>query len=224
LKRGDILWVIVIGGISALFIVPGTHGILIEWTKYHPYIMGFIKFAILATMGELLAIRIIGGAWKNPQGLIYRSMIWGLVGILIVLMFEVFSNGVMGAVSKGMLWTGDGSSPKIWIAFWIGAVMNLTFAPAFMTAHRITDTYIDLICGEGIPLGDIKLSAVIAKIDWQGLVSFVFLKTIPLFWIPAHTITFLLPPEYRVLVAAYLSIALGAILAYGKRGKLQRPN
>jgi len=201
--------------------MPASHQVFVDITRHHPYIMGFAKFAILATMGELLAVRIIAGRWENPPGVIYRSAIWGMVGMLIVLMFEIFLNGVVGAVSKGLLWVNDGSSHKIWIALWIGTIMNLTFAPAFMTAHRITDTYIDLICGEGIPLGEIKLSDVIGKIDWQGLVSFVFLKTIPIFWIPAHTITFLLPPEYRVLAAAYLSIALGAILAYGKRGKVQ---
>ena len=43
--------------------------------------------------------------------------------------------------------------------------------------------------------------------------TFVVGKTIPFFWIPAHTVTFLLPPEYRVFVAALLSIALGLILA-----------
>jgi hypothetical protein len=41
----------------------------------------------------------------------------------------------------------------------------------------------------------------------------VFKKTIPLFWIPAHTITFLLDPDYQVLFAAFLGIMLGAILA-----------
>jgi hypothetical protein len=43
--------------------------------------------------------------------------------------------------------------------------------------------------------------------------GFVFKKTIPFFWIPAHTITFLLPPELRVLFAAALGIVLGVILA-----------
>ena len=42
--------------------------------------------------------------------------------------------------------------------------------------------------------------------------GFVYKKTIPLFWIPAHTITFLLPAEYRILVAALLGIVLGVIL------------
>ncbi|HRZ79119.1 MAG TPA: Mpv17/PMP22 family protein, partial [bacterium] len=39
------------------------------------------------------------------------------------------------------------------------------------------------------------------------------LKTIPLFWIPAHTITFLLPENHRVLFAAILGVVLGVFLA-----------
>jgi len=44
-------------------------------------------------------------------------------------------------------------------------------------------------------------------------VNFVLLKTIPFFWIPAHTLTFLLPKEYRIVIAAFLSVVLGVILA-----------
>ena len=36
------------------------------------------------------------------------------------------------------------------------------------------------------------------------------------------TIPDVLPPEYRILVAALLSIALGAILAYAKRKNIQK--
>jgi hypothetical protein len=91
--------------------------------------------------------------------------------------------------------------------------MNLTFAPTMMLTHRMTDTWLDLRY-EGKYAG---VADVVACIDWNGFVSFVLLKTIPLFWIPAHTVTFLLPPEYRVMMAAMLSIALGAILAFAKK-------
>jgi len=221
MSRGDFLWLAALCAVSSIMLVPASHQVFISVTKAHPYLMGFGKFAILATMGELLAIRIGTGAWKSPAGLTYRGMIWGLIGVLIVLMFEVFSTGVMAAIAKGLLWSGDASTSKIWGAFWISSIMNLAFAPAFMTLHRITDTYIDIVCGENKPLGDVRLSDVIARIDWQGMISFVVCKTIPFFWIPAHTITFLLPPEYRVLMAAYLGIALGVILAYSKRRKFQ---
>jgi len=223
LKQGDFLWVAALGIISSVLIIPDTHKVFVALTRNHPFVMGFIKFGILATMGELLTIRIGMGKWEMPSGLPYRSMVWGFIGVLITLMFEIFSSGVAGAVSKSLLWIGDGMTAKIMVAFYISAIMNLTFAPTFMIAHRVSDTYIDLLCGEGLPLSKVDLPKVIAKIDWQSMFSFVFKKTIPFFWIPAHTIVFLLPPEYRVFAAAYLAIVLGAILSYAKRKKLQ-PN
>jgi len=52
-----------------------------------------------------------------------------------------------------------------------------------------------------------------------GFCDFVLLKTIPLFWIPAHTAVFLLPAEFRVVAAAFLSVALGGILAFAKKSR-----
>ncbi|MEL7656378.1 MAG: Mpv17/PMP22 family protein, partial [Bacillota bacterium] len=49
-----------------------------------------------------------------------------------------------------------------------------------------------------------------------GLIGFTIIKTIPLFWIPAHTITFSLPGEYQIVVAAFLSIVLGIFLSLKK--------
>ena len=49
--------------------------------------------------------------------------------------------------------------------------------------------------------------------------EFVFKKTIPFFWYPAHTITFLLPGEMRVLFAAILGVVLGVLLAIAARMK-----
>lgn len=49
--------------------------------------------------------------------------------------------------------------------------------------------------------------------------NFVFKKTIPFFWYPAHTITFLLPGEMRVLFAAILGVVLGVLLAIAARMK-----
>jgi hypothetical protein len=115
-----------------------------------------------------------------------------------------------------------GGDSRLAFAFFVSTTMNLTFAPAMMLFHRVTDTFIDL--RHARPGARVSLDEVVAAIDWRGFVSFVLVKTIPAFWIPAHTVTFLLPPEYRVLAAALLSIALGAILAFAKRkpaGKAQ---
>ena len=137
----------------------------------------------------------------------------GILGMVIVAIFGIFAAGVTALVEKGML---PGKGNVVLTAFWISAIMNTTFAPTMMGAHRFTDTLIDLKYSKG---GKIATKEVVDAIDWNGYVSFVLFKTIPFFWIPAHTITFMLPPEYRVLMAAFLSIALGAILAFAKRKK-----
>ncbi|WP_432407454.1 hypothetical protein [Wukongibacter sp. M2B1] len=216
MKKGDFLWILALGVFVAILVVPATHEIFIKLTTFHPYIGGFIKFAILATMGEMLAIRIAMGDWKTTNGIIYRALVWGFLGIVITLMFQIFAGGIQGCLSKGYLPGGDS---KIAFAFFVGAIMNLTFAPTFMTFHRYTDTYIDLVY-EGRK--NITVTDVVSEIDWNGFVSFVVFKTVPFFWIPAHTLTFLLPSEYRVLAAAFLSIALGVLLAFGKRKKTKQ--
>lgn len=220
MRAGDILWLGALGAVAALLLVPATHNLFIDFTKAFPYLIGFVKFAILATMGELLALRIVTGRWKQPAGLVYRAIVWGLFGMSFVLMFDVFATGVGGAVKKGLLPGGDSS---FLTAFWISATMNLAFAPTFMAVHRITDTYLDLAGGKLGALSRVSLGQVVGHIDWNGYVSFVVLKTVPFFWIPAHTVTFMLPPEYRVLAAAFLSIALGGILAFAKRRSLPNP-
>jgi hypothetical protein len=154
----------------------------------------------------------------------YRAVIWGLIGMLIVIVFEFFSSGVLSAMKKGLLPAfGTGFAHNLAFAFFTSAFMNSLFAPTFMAAHRITDTFIDLGDGRWAGISKVSLAEVIHKIDWSGFVAFVVGKTIPFFWIPAHTVTFLLPPEYRVLAAAFLSIALGGILAFAKRKNIKQP-
>ena len=212
--------------------------------------MGFFKFALLSIMGEFLANRIVHKKWVMVKGLLAKMLVWGLLGMMIVLMFSLYTQGVHGAIAKGLLWVGNsandgisargvlnigsqnisiaiGAEPSFWsrllTAFYISAIMNLTFGAVFMAAHRITDTYIDSIYdrfdGKSVKNPKPTISGVVSTIDWPGFFKFVIGKTIPLFWIPAHTITFMLPDQYKVLFAASLSIVLGLILSYAKLRK-----
>lgn len=216
-----LLWILALAVISFILIFPPTHRAFLKATAAHPYIMGFVKVSILATMGELLAIMIASGEFRLPKGIVYRFIIWGFLGMTFVLVFDLFANGVMGSMKKGLLPNAnvDTLQGKILFAFFTSALTNMIFAPTFMAFHRITDTFIDLGDGKLSKILKVKLKDVINAIDWNTYIGFVVLKTIPFFWIPAHTITFSLPPEYRVLMAAFLSIALGAILAASKRKK-----
>jgi hypothetical protein len=182
--------------------------------------MGFVKFAALASMGELLAIRIVKGAWQKPKGLVWRALIWGIIGILATLMFVLYAEGVDGCLARGYLPLigGEGSlTRRFFVALFSSALMNLFFAPAFMLFHRLTDALIDIGGGKLSMMAKADVEKVLETADLKKYVSFVVFKTIPLFWIPAHTITFMLPPEYRVLMAAMLSICLGIILGFAKK-------
>jgi hypothetical protein len=83
-----------------------------------------------------------------------------------------------------------------------------------MTFHKITDMHI--LANGGTLRGfftPIKFRKYFMELDWSTQWNFVFKRTIPLFWIPAHTLNFMLPEEYRVLFAAILSVALGILLS-----------
>lgn len=219
MKKGDFIWITVLLAIVAFLIFPTTHVFFVSGSATHPLFMAFVKFFILGTMGEWLGRRIVCGNWSAPTGLFLRALVWGFLGILIALSFHIFSVGVKGLTASNLLYTGtkDSLVSKILTAFFISLFMNAIFAPTMMGAHKLTDTYIDLSKGKFKNLSSVSLESVIEQIDFKALIQFVYFKTIPFFWIPAHTITFLLPPVYRVLMAAFLGIALGAILGFAKK-------
>lgn len=214
---GTLLWVGILLLLTALLIVPTTRELFNATTAAHPYLMGFIKFAILSTMGEFLALRLVKGRWSALPGMWWKAMVWGFVGVLIVLMFGIYGAGIDGAAAAGLLWLPASGTwgATLLRALLISSTMNLTFGVFFMGLHRITDTLIDARANKT----RLSFSAAIDVIDWKGFIHFVVGRTIPLFWIPAHTITFLLPESYRVLFAASLSIFLGLILSYAKLRK-----
>jgi len=218
MKKGEIVWLTILAIVVLLFLLPSTHEPIMAGTQQHPLIAGFIKFFILATMGDLLALRIVNGQWKRPSGLIYRSIVWGIIGMGVAIVFEIFSKGVTAAINGGLLPVARGQIDQIAIAFWISTIMNVTFGPMLMVFHRYADTFIDLADGKISKFTSVNSGMVVKHIDWQEFVGFV-LKIQLFLWVPLHTIVFLLPSEYRVLTAACLSIVLGGVLGYAKSRK-----
>ena len=206
--------ILIILAFAAVLAVPAWREVFKTLSSEHPYIMGFIKFALLATVGEVLALSLRGKTWRMPYYIGWRMLIWGLIGVAITFMMKTYAAGVKGMVEQGLLPSGgDGFWGKLLVAFYTAAVMNLTFGPTFMATHKCTDKYLELR-HEGVKKPGLR--GVVNGVDWHGFVSFTLFKTIPLFWIPAHTLTFMLPPEYQVMAAAALSIALGLILSIRK--------
>ena len=65
MKKNDYLWAAALLGVVLFLIHPVTNNLFVTVTKVHPYVMGFIKISILATMGDLLAVRITSGEFKR---------------------------------------------------------------------------------------------------------------------------------------------------------------
>ena len=193
----------------------------INFNAEHGMVMSFIKFAILATLGEVIGLRIRTGTYyQKGFGVLPRAIVWGFLGLTIKLAFVIFAVGTpaflayLGMENAPILMKQAFSFDKLLVAFSISAAMNLIYAPVMMTLHKITDMHI--LKNGGTLAGffrPIQFGQHFVNLDWKVQWNFVFKKTIPFFWIPAHTITFLLPPDFQVLFAAILGIALGMILA-----------
>ena len=195
------------------------------------YITSFIKFAILATLGESLGLRISKGIYNfDGFGILPRAIVWGFLGIVIKMAFVIFAVGVPALMAKYFGITEAVSSMKqgsifdainagmggarVITAFAISVFINLIFAPMFMTLHKITDIHIVDNKGKLSKFfSPIQFGNIFPRVNWFIQWDFVFKKTIPFFWIPAHTITFLVPGEYRIVFAAALGIVLGVLLA-----------
>jgi hypothetical protein len=224
MKRNDLIFLTTVIAVFALFLfVKPVTSWYMQFNKEHGMIMSFLKFALLATLGEIIALRIKTGNYNEPGfGIIPRMIVWGFLGLAINLAFNIFASGApvflayMGLKDAPAAMNGSFSGLKLLDAFTISTTMNLIFAPVMMTFHKITDIHI--IANGGTVSGLLKpipFGPILKGINWDVMWNFIFKKTIPFFWIPAHTITFLLPPEFRVLFAALLGIALGLILAIG---------
>ena len=176
----------------------------------HPYIMGFIKFALLATAGELIASSIRAGKANVPVKIVARFVIWGLIGVWITFMMKVFSSAAASLMAQGII---PGKDNAFLRALYTSVFMNTSFGPTFMAFHKCTDQWLLLKHQKE----DSSLPSVIKSIDWTGFVSFTIFKTVPIFWIPAHTVTFMLPGQYQVMMAAALSLVLGLILSLSSK-------
>lgn len=228
MKKNDFIFLgIVILIFMPFFISDTIYDAYKSFNALHGMIMSFVKFAVLATMGEILGLRISTGVYNRPGfGILPRMIVWGILGMGINMAMIIFSKGTptfleyMGMENAADLLNGEFCLNKIWVALSISVAMNSIFAPIFMTLHKITDTHIIQHNGSLKALvTPIPMGKILSELNWNAQWGFVFKKTIPFFWYPAHTITFLLPSEMRVLFAALLGIVLGVLLAIGARKK-----
>jgi hypothetical protein len=222
MKAADVMVVLGTALVLGVFAsVPGVFAGFNRMTQEYEFPLSFLKFGVLCTFGESLALRITAKRYYRPGfGFLPRFVLWGGIGLLINAAFIIYALGVphlvtaLGLPLPADSLAGGNFLHKIGMAFCISMAMNLLFAPLFMTVHNLAAIHIEetggTLAGFFSPM---NVSRSLRKIDWDMLYGFVFKKTLLFFWVPCHTITFLLPPELRVLFAAALGVVLGIILA-----------
>ncbi|MEA1885412.1 MAG: hypothetical protein U9N62_12990 [Thermotogota bacterium] len=171
----------------------------IDFVKTYPILSAMVQFAVLGTIGELFGASIRKGrltffSFKITLG---KMLIWAILSVMIKYSFVGFTGFVNGLVAHGML-------PNFFLAFFISAFMNVLFGPVMIFSHRVMDNFLE------------------KKQNWKGIKGAML--TLLWFWIPAHTVTFLLPEIWRITLAAVWSVVLGIILGFFNREKTNEKN
>ncbi|HQF92463.1 MAG TPA: hypothetical protein PL162_10370 [Synergistaceae bacterium] len=208
------IWSGVLGGVVLFLLFPPTRELFRQLTAAHPYLLGVLKIGALGAMGDMLAVRMRGGRWRYQNiGLRDKALVWGFLGLVFVVVFPIFSVGTDFLFRQGYLSNPfEGFGARALEAFAASSFMNLLFAPTMMVFHRITDMAI----AEGGIFRPWSAVEMLRRMDWNSMGRIVF-PSLLWFWIPAHTLTFILPPEFRIVSAALLAIALGFILSFASR-------
>jgi len=227
-KRKDLIFSLIYIGIFLPILLSTTaYDHFADFSRDWAFTASFLKFAILATMGEMLGMRIRTGRYYNIGfGLLPRAIVWGFLGVFTKAAFMIFSGGVpyiamyAGMHDTAAAMAGGLTVQKIMISFLISLFLNIFYAPVLMVTHKVTDSHITMTGGslKGF-FTAVRVTEILENINWNSMWGFVLRRSIPFFWIPAHTITFLLLPELQILFAAVLSTALGLILAFASRKK-----
>lgn len=226
MKKNDLVFILALCAIFTPFIVSTeAYNTYRSLSANHAMIMGFIQYALLATLGEMLGLRFQTGQYNNKTfGLLPRAFLWGALGLTIVAAIQIFGVGTPPFLDyvfgweKGTFVTAifapEFSGLKVLGAFFMACAMDIFFSPLFMIVFSIYDMHIKQTGGslKGFFTTKVKYSENLQNFNWSVQWKFVFMKTIPFFWIPAHTIMYLLPSEFQVLMSSMLGIVLGVIL------------
>jgi hypothetical protein len=170
----------------------------LNWVTSYPLLSAAIQFAFLGTLGEIISFSIqkkkllIPCSWLQ---LLAKVFAWAILGIVIKYGFAGMKGFTQSLLDHELLpaFLGTGLG---W-AFAVSVFTNVFFGPQMMVFHRLED---NLILGQK---------------GFQGITN--AWKTLIWFWIPAHTITFLLPPDLQISLAALWSLVLGIIMGATKK-------
>jgi len=168
----------------------------IELVNTYPIYSDMIKFAVLGTLGDIISKCMKQGKLFFPYKLpivLLKMIAWAVIAITIKYAFVGYQGFIDSLVAHQLL-------PELGLfgrAFSISVTMNLQYGLFLVVFHRFLD------------------NLIAKQYHWKnidkGMLSLIW------FWIPAHTITFMLDKPYQIGLAAIWSVVLGIILGYYNR-------
>ncbi|MFP4471899.1 MAG: hypothetical protein ACLFPE_14540, partial [Bacteroidales bacterium] len=95
MKKRDILFVLcVVLFFLPFFLIGRVYEFYHAFNLDHPFLMSFVKFAILSTLGEVIGLRIRTGKYNATGfGILPRAIVWGFLGVGIQMAFVIFGQG-----------------------------------------------------------------------------------------------------------------------------------
>ncbi len=172
----------------------------IEIVKAYPIYSAMVQFAILGTLGDVFSKWMQQGKIHKPYNvsiILLKMLEWAIIAITIKYAFVGFQGFVDGLVAHHLL----PELSNFGRAFTVSATMNLQYGLFLVIFHRFLD---NLIAKQN---------------NWENIDKGMF--SLIWFWIPAHTITFMLDKPYQIGLAAIWSVVLGFILGYYNRESKQ---
>lgn len=173
------------------------------WVSNNLLFSAAIQFAILGTLGEVISHFIKTKRYTLPCTVLQlcgKILAWALLGIVIKYGFAGMKGFTSALVGHHML--PQFFAQGIGWAFAVSIFTNTFFGPQMMFFHRIED------------------NLILRQWNFAGISK--ALKTLYWFWIPAHTLTFSLPKDYQIGLAALWSIVLGLILGLATKTNSQK--
>ena len=96
MKKSDILFIIAVAVLlTPFFVSDAVFEAYKNANATHPYVMAFVKFMLLSSVGEMLGLRIKEGVYTyKGYGMLPRAVVWGIFGVLIAIAMSVFKTGI----------------------------------------------------------------------------------------------------------------------------------
>jgi len=163
----------------------------VAWVRAMPIVSAMIQFAILGTFGEIISKWLKTKKFHYPFSFsltVWKMVVWAILAIGIKYAFK----GFVGYVEYLELHDYLPHLSSFGRAFAISIFMNTSFGLTLMLGHRALDHVFE------------------KEINWTNIDKSCY--SLVWFWIPAHTVTFMLPELYRIGLAALWSVVLGIIL------------